>query len=157
VHALGFSVSTSRLLATDLHTETVTSVTTSITHQIFQLHFRYRCTVAHINLSVYTIHLHTQTSCILLFGASGLHLETSKNWAVSQSQSQSHIATDSQSVSQSVLVSSPHLGLMTRYLLLFDSYSLVIVGTFWLKAEMNISVYALKYQIKVFFYIHYTI
>jgi hypothetical protein len=31
-------------------------------------------------------------------------------------------------VSQSVLVSSPHLGLMTRYLLLFDSYGLVFVG-----------------------------
>jgi hypothetical protein len=30
--------------------------------------------------------------------------------------------------SQSVLVSSPHLGLMTRYLLLLDSYSLVVVG-----------------------------
>jgi hypothetical protein len=39
-------------------------------------------------------------------------------------KSQSHIATNG----QSVLVSSPHLGLMTRYLLLFDSYSLVIVG-----------------------------
>jgi hypothetical protein len=39
-------------------------------------------------------------------------------------QSQSHIATDD----QSVLVSSPHLGLMTRYLLLFDSYGLVFVG-----------------------------
>jgi hypothetical protein len=43
-------------------------------------------------------------------------------------QSQSHIATDGRSVGQSVLVSSPHLGLMTRYLLLFHSYSLVIVG-----------------------------
>jgi hypothetical protein len=32
--------------------------------------------------------------------------------------SQSHIATEGQSVSQSVLVSSPHLGLMTRYLLI---------------------------------------
>jgi hypothetical protein len=31
-------------------------------------------------------------------------------------------------VSQSALVSRPHLGLMTRYLLLFDSYSVVIVG-----------------------------
>jgi hypothetical protein len=34
------------------------------------------------------------------------------------SQSQSHIATDGQSVSQSVLVSSPHLGFMTRCLIL---------------------------------------
>jgi hypothetical protein len=41
-----------------------------------------------------------------------------------QSQSQSHIATDGQSVSLGV---EPHLRLMTRYLFLFDSYSLVIV------------------------------
>jgi hypothetical protein len=41
------------------------------------------------------------------------------------SQSQSHIATDGQSVSFAV---EPHLGLMTRYLLLFDSYGLVFVG-----------------------------
>jgi hypothetical protein len=42
------------------------------------------------------------------------------NWT----QSQSHIATDG----RSVLVSSRHLVLMTGYLLLFDSYGLVIVG-----------------------------
>jgi hypothetical protein len=41
------------------------------------------------------------------------------------SQSQSHIATDGQSVSFGV---KPNLGPMTRYLLLFDSYGLVIVG-----------------------------
>jgi hypothetical protein len=41
------------------------------------------------------------------------------------SQSQSHIATDSQSVIKSWC---PHLGLMTRYLLPFDSYSLLFVG-----------------------------
>jgi hypothetical protein len=50
-----------------------------------------------------------------------------ENWKT-PCQSQSHIATDGRSVCQSILVSSPHLGLMTRYLLLFDSYSLVIVG-----------------------------
>jgi hypothetical protein len=43
----------------------------------------------------------------------------------SQNQSQSHTATDGQSVSPSV---KPRLGLMTRYLLLFDSYGLVFVG-----------------------------
>jgi hypothetical protein len=44
-------------------------------------------------------------------------------------KSQSHIATDGQSVSQSVSLGvEPHLGPMTRYLLLFDSYGLVIVG-----------------------------
>jgi hypothetical protein len=51
-----------------------------------------------------------------------------QNWLSSQSQSQSHIATDGQSVSQSSLGVEPHLGLMTRYLLLFDSYGLVFVG-----------------------------
>jgi hypothetical protein len=40
-------------------------------------------------------------------------------------QSQSHIATDSQSVSLGV---EPHLGFKTRYLLLFDSYGLIFVG-----------------------------
>jgi hypothetical protein len=42
-----------------------------------------------------------------------------------QTQSQSHIATDSQSVSLGV---EPHLGLMTRILILFDSYGLIFVG-----------------------------
>jgi hypothetical protein len=41
------------------------------------------------------------------------------------SQSQSHIATDGQSVS---IGTEPHLGLMTRYLILFDNYDLVFVG-----------------------------
>jgi hypothetical protein len=39
--------------------------------------------------------------------------------------SQNHIATDGQLVSLSF---EPHLGFMTRYLLLFDSYGLVFVG-----------------------------
>jgi hypothetical protein len=38
---------------------------------------------------------------------------------------QSHIANDGQSVSLGV---EPHLGLMTKYLLLFDSYGLVFCG-----------------------------
>jgi hypothetical protein len=41
-------------------------------------------------------------------------------------QSQSHIETESQSVSLGV---EPHLGLMTRYLLPFDSYDLLLWGT----------------------------
>jgi hypothetical protein len=44
---------------------------------------------------------------------------------VKSSQSQSHITTDGQSVSLGV---EPQLGLMTRYLLLFDSYGLVLCG-----------------------------
>jgi hypothetical protein len=43
-HTLGFSVSTSRLLATNLSTETSTQITTSVTPKIFQYH----CTTAHI-------------------------------------------------------------------------------------------------------------
>jgi hypothetical protein len=48
---------------------------------------------------------------------------TELNWT----DSQSHIATDGRSVSQSVSqsVSKSHLGLMTRYLLLFDSCGLI--------------------------------
>jgi hypothetical protein len=47
-----------------------------------------------------------------------------------QSPYQSHIATDSQSVSQSVSHGvEPHLGVITRYLLLFDSLGLVFVGS----------------------------
>jgi hypothetical protein len=46
-----------------------------------------------------------------------------------QSQSQRHIATDGRSVSQSVSLGvQAHLGIMTRYLLLFDSFGLVFVG-----------------------------
>jgi hypothetical protein len=44
---------------------------------------------------------------------------------LSKGQSQSRIATDGKSVSLGV---EPHLGLMTRYLELFDSYGLVFVG-----------------------------
>jgi hypothetical protein len=65
-HALGFSVSTSRLLATDHHTESITQITTNIPPKIFQLHFQYRCPVSHIKPSIHTLHLHSQTSCILL-------------------------------------------------------------------------------------------
>jgi hypothetical protein len=45
------------------------------------------------------------------------------------SQSQSHIATDGQSVSQSVSLGvEPNLGLMTRCLFLFDSCGLFFFG-----------------------------
>jgi hypothetical protein len=44
--------------------------------------------------------------------------------ALYPSQSQSYIATDCRSISKF----EPHLGHMTRYLLLFDSYGLVFVG-----------------------------
>jgi hypothetical protein len=50
----------------------------------------------------------------------------------SQSQSQSHITTDGQLISKSWY--RAHLGLMTRYLLLFDSYGLVLWGLSFLYA-----------------------
>jgi hypothetical protein len=43
-----------------------------------------------------------------------------------RSRSRSHIATDGQSVIS--LGVEPHLGLMTRYILLFDNYGLAVVG-----------------------------
>jgi hypothetical protein len=52
-------------------------------------------------------------------------LHPSTDLTNNSSQSRSHIVTDGQSASLGV---EPHLGLMTRYLLLFDSYGLVIVG-----------------------------
>jgi hypothetical protein len=48
-----------------------------------------------------------------------------RRFTCESSQSQSHIATDDPSVSLGV---EPHLGLMTRYLLLFDSYGVVFCG-----------------------------
>jgi hypothetical protein len=51
------------------------------------------------------------------------------NSLLTDGQSHSHIATDGQSVSQLVgLGVEPHLGLMTRYVLLFDSYGFVFCG-----------------------------
>jgi hypothetical protein len=91
-HALGFSVSTSRLLATE--------VTTIITPKIFQLHFQYRCTVAY---KVFNSH-NTYSQSNLLYSSVllvSIRLEDSENWTV-QSQSQSQIATDGQLVSKSL-------------------------------------------------------
>jgi hypothetical protein len=78
-HALGFSVATSRLQATDLNTETSTS-----NHNEVFLPF-----LVHSPWNV-----GTQLKTLLF---------------ICQSQSQSHIATDGQSVSQQVLVSRPDI------------------------------------------------
>jgi hypothetical protein len=48
-----------------------------------------------------------------------------KNFSLFEFRSRSHIATDGQSVSLSV---ESHLGLMIRYILLFDNYGLAFVG-----------------------------
>jgi hypothetical protein len=58
-HALGFSVSTRRLLATNLHKETTLQSLQVITPKIFQLHLQYRCTVTHMKSSIHTSKLRT--------------------------------------------------------------------------------------------------
>jgi hypothetical protein len=63
------------------------------------------------------------------------------NWT--QSQNQSHISTDGESVSQSVSLGvEPHLGLMTRYLLLFDTFGLDFVGRPLWREDRSVFVYA---------------
>jgi hypothetical protein len=87
------------------------------------------------NYSSYTLKIIITTACVTSHtkssnsssGHTVFPLELRNSSEVnSKVKSKSHC--DWRSVGQSVLVSSPHLGLMTRYLLLFDSYSLVIVG-----------------------------
>jgi hypothetical protein len=94
--------STIRLLATDLRAETVTQILTIIMHEIFQSHFQYVFTVAHLKSSIHTLHLHRQTSCILLFWASGIHLEMSKTKTVQVKVKVTLLLMDSQSVSLGV-------------------------------------------------------
>jgi hypothetical protein len=50
----------------------------------------------------------------------------SYNWLTSESESELHY--DRRSVGQSILVSNPHLGLMTRFLLLSDTYGFLTRG-----------------------------
>jgi hypothetical protein len=66
---------------------------------------------------------HYLTHCHLLPTGHSTGTILTSNWTVNSSQS--HIATDGQSVSLGV---EPHLRFMTRYLFLFDSYGLVFVG-----------------------------
>jgi hypothetical protein len=67
------------------------------------------------------------THCHLLLTGHSTWAILTSNWTVNSSQSR--LATDGRSVSQSVSLGvEPHLELMTRYLLLFDSYGLVFVG-----------------------------
>jgi hypothetical protein len=75
--------------------------------------FIYNLTVV-TTITFYTVtYLHSLQSLhaniLILFEASGIHLENFENCCLSQSQS--HIATDGHSVCLGV---EPHLGLMTR-------------------------------------------
>jgi hypothetical protein len=80
-------------------------------------------TVTHLH-SIQSLHANIS---FYLFGASGIHLE---NFETPLFKFKVTLRlTVGQSVSQSVSLGvEPHLGIMTRYLLLFDSYGLVIVG-----------------------------
>jgi hypothetical protein len=83
--------------------------------------FTLRYNNSHIQLFLDTESL--TVFCVLHLWSSALssHSCTSSDFC----HSQSHITTDGQSVSLGV---EPYLGLMTRYLLLFDSYGLVFCG-----------------------------
>jgi hypothetical protein len=99
-HALGFPVLTSRLLATGLNTEIIT------------VSLDYTLQVLHIN-KVFKSHFRSSTNFPWLLSP--------ENW-LTQDKSQRR------SVGQSVLVSSSHQGLTTRFLLLSDSCSFVDAG-----------------------------
>jgi hypothetical protein len=67
-----------------------------------------------------------QLNSVLILVLSAVHRWTPLySHSLDSLQSQNHIATDGQSVSLDV---EPHLGLMTRYLLPFDSYGLLFCG-----------------------------
>jgi hypothetical protein len=70
----------------------------------------------------FTVTTNYYTSQLILIAEASLH--SASPYMSPTSQSQSHTATDGQSASLGV---EPILGLMTRYLLLFDSYCLVFV------------------------------
>jgi hypothetical protein len=101
-HALGFSVFTSRILATDLSV----SVLLQITHEVFFAPPNSFLAVT-LQLPIPKTRLDSVLYCCIVKVKVTLRL------------------TVSQSVSLGVEL---HLGLMTRYLLLFDSYGLVFVG-----------------------------
>jgi hypothetical protein len=120
-HSLWFSVITSRILATDLsqsHCHFSSHMKSSFHNLIPFLPLFCNCQFRRRDSS--------QFLCSQAYILAGWRLETR---FFTLCQSQSHIATVSQSVIQSVSLGvKPNLGPMTRYLLLFDSYDLVIVG-----------------------------
>jgi hypothetical protein len=117
--------STSRLLATDLHTETVTSNDYNNPHEIFQSHF----TSSQADLlysSVVLVPLRLLPPLVPLLICSERLAFT---WKLQTTNCLGQVkvkVTLRLTVSQSVSVGvEPHLGLMTRYLLLFVTYGLV--------------------------------
>jgi hypothetical protein len=124
--ALGFSLFTSRILTTDL----------------LQSHCRFK---SHMKSSFHSLIPFLPLFCSCQFRKldsiqflcsqahilAACHLETRLSTRFDSTTSKVEVKakfTLRRSVSQPVLVLSPHLGLITRYLLLFDTYSLVIVG-----------------------------
>jgi hypothetical protein len=118
VHELGFLVSISRLLATDLNAETVASN---------------HCEVFSSSVTLYFYVLRTRSILVLVLSAVLYLLTYLRSWALKSCSFYCYKVkfkvTLRLTVSQSVsLGADPHLGIMTRYLLLFDSYGLVFLG-----------------------------
>jgi hypothetical protein len=124
-HALGISVFTSRLLATDLNTETIT-VSLNYTLQILVLHIKSSLHSRNLSTNYTALHctalhctLHSARVCLLymLLALASSNLSQVKVKVILR-------LTVTQPVRLGV---EPHLGLMTRYLLFFGSYGLVFV------------------------------
>jgi hypothetical protein len=113
-HALGYSVVTSRILATDLiqsHCNFKSHVESSLYRLIPFLPFL-QLPIPKIRLYFSRLLFYTPSTLLLLLLSSQSQVKVTLRLTVSQSVS---------------LGVEPHLGLMTRYLLLFDSYGLVFV------------------------------
>jgi hypothetical protein len=83
----------------------------------------YTLQIVHIKSS---LHSHTLATNYFLHS---FPYRTELSWTLFSSESKSKSHSDWQPASQSVsLCVVPHVGLLTRYLLLFDSYGLVFVG-----------------------------
>jgi hypothetical protein len=120
-HALEFSVFTSRFLETDL----------SQSHSHFKSHMNSSCSYSATANSEDSTSFNSQLISWQA-GVPKLDYSTAVIYSITHTsfrQSQSHVATDGRSVSQSVSLGvEPHLGPMTRSLLLFDSYGLIFSG-----------------------------
>jgi hypothetical protein len=116
VHALWFSVSTSRFRATDLNTEAITS-----NHYEVFLPFLIQPPWPADSLISDLRRINSPILSPIWSSLRSSRLCTNHCWV-------SELYYDRRSVGQSVLVSSTHLGLMTRFLLLSDNCGFVDVG-----------------------------
>jgi hypothetical protein len=133
-HALGFSVFSRRLLATDLNTETSMSK-----HYEVCFLFRLQSLCTPLSQSVLNLHSSPRARSILVL----VLLTAEHSWTLFRGgfvslahgfSATNHCKVEVKvtlrlTVSQSLSLGvAPHLGLMTRYLLLFDRHGLVFEG-----------------------------